>query len=142
MAKKTLKEFVKRTRKEAEQLTKELERHLLKIGLQLERDAKKNATDDFYQPLTRSGNVRKYYKLTGRLRNSINARIKQGKNTEVILQAGGFNGGQSVAYAAALEFGTPRIDPYLFMGKAVAKSGSELPVQLEKFLQLQLQDLQ
>lgn len=142
MSKKSLENFVKRTRKEAEQIKKDLQKFLLKTRFQLERDGKKNATDDFYQATTRSGNVRKYYKLTGRLRNSINARVKDGKNTELILQAGGFNGGQSVAYAAALEFGTPRFDPYLFLGRAVAKSGGTLPKQLEEFLKLQLQDLQ
>lgn len=143
MKKQSLDRFQKRTAKEAKTITKDLEKHLLKTQLQLEADGKRNATDDFYQALTRSGRTRSY-KLTGRLRNSINSRIKrQNNNVSVILQAGGFNGGASLVYAAPLEFGTVdgRIKPYLFLGRAVQKAQRSMVEGLQNFLKLELGEL-
>jgi hypothetical protein len=141
MSKRSLEQFSIRTEKEAKNIAKDLEKHLNTIRFQMERQGKKNATDDFYQPLTRAGFVRDY-KLTGRLRNSINARLRRSKDSvEVLLQAGGFSGGSSVEYAAELEFGSARIKPFFFLGRAVKQTQNDLTKDLQKFLQIELKDL-
>jgi hypothetical protein len=144
MAKKKLDKFIIESQKKARKITDELERYLLTVRFSLEEQGKRNATDDFYQTLTRSGMVRTW-PLTGRLRNSINARIKRKDNdVEVILQAGGFSGGGNVNYAGALEFGKkrhPRIKPYFFLGRAVQKEQKSLKKDLRKFLKMELGDL-
>ena len=141
MAKKKLDKFVKATQKQAREITKELERYLLGVKFSLEEKGKRNATNDFYQTVTRSGKTRDY-PLTGRLRNSINARIKTKSNdVEVILQAGGLSGGGNVNYAGALEFGHGRMKPFFFLGRAVQAEQKSLKKDLQKFLKVELRDL-
>lgn len=142
MAKKKLDKFIKNTQKQAKEITRDLETWLLGVKFKLEARGKHNATADFYQPLTRSGNVRSY-PLTGLLRNSINARVKRTQNSvEVILQAGGLSGGGSVNYAHFLEFGTGRIKPgYFFLGRAVQEEQKSIRPDLQKFLKMELEDL-
>ena len=106
--------------------------------MQLEAEGKKNATQDFYQPTTRSGHTREY-NLTGNLRRSIRSTVKQNKKgVTVILQAGGFEGGSSVEYADDLEFGTARIKPFFFLGRTVKAEQSKIEQQLGDFLQIEL----
>lgn len=141
MAKKKLDKFVKATQKQAREITKDLERYLLGMKFTLEEKGKRNATNDFYQAVTRSGMTRDY-PLTGRLRNSINARIKRKPdNVEVILQAGGLSGGGNVNYAGALEFGHGRMKPFFFLGRAVQAEQKTIPKNLQKFLKIELGDL-
>ena len=143
MAKRSLEQFEKRTKKQARKLTDQLEKELNRIRFRMEEKGKRNANADFYQAVTRSGNVRNY-KLTGRLKNSINARTrKEGDSVEVILQAGGFSGGASVNYAAALEFGSKsrNIRPYFFLGRAVQAEKKDISKDLQKFLKMELKDL-
>ena len=144
MARKKLNNFDQKLTKTSKDLTKQLVVYLKKIELALERQGKKNATDDFYQAKTRSGKTRSY-KLTGRLRNSINAVSKADSDGVTVSFSAGFGkGSQFLVYAAPLEFGnrSKTILPYFFMGRAMQKiQQSELNKELTKFLRIELQDL-
>lgn len=78
----------------------QIERALVKIGLQAEANAKQEITKSVY-----SKPESPYYKRTGRLRNSITN--THDKNTVYI--------GTNVEYAPYVEFGTKRVSarPYL-----------------------------
>ena len=111
---------------------------LTRFCFSLEAKGKKNATDDFYGPVTRSGQTRDY-PLTGRLRSSIQAGFNETSDGfGIVLQAGGLVGGGVVDYAEDLEFGTSDIKPFFFLGRAVQEERDELPDLLDEILKLQL----
>lgn len=100
----TPEQFENRMRKAGPRMLKSLKKEFVKIGLRMEAEAKKNAT---YYPRV----------VTGRLRSSINSKVTISEGSpQIILRAGGSN---QVNYARAIEFGTDRIEPRLFMGSAV-----------------------
>lgn len=133
-----LEEFAQQLKSRSENFEKDLARFLIATTLVLEAEGKKNATEDFYQPTTRSGHTRDY-PLTGNLRRSIRSRMKQNKSgVRITLQAGGFAGGNSVDYADDLEFGTERIKPFFFLGRTVAEQNNNIEEALGEFLKLEL----
>ena len=103
-------------------LMKELKRILVKSSLQMERDAKINATT---YPRVR----------TGRLRSSINGftTMKMGES-RVFLMAGGRVGGSEVNYARFVEHGTSRIAPRRYLGRSFDKELKRLPDRLSDLL--------
>lgn len=134
----TPREFRERISKSETNFDQELFKFLKSIQFGLERQGKLNATEDFYQATTRSGNVRDY-PLTGRLRSSINSRLKRTtKGINITLQAGGSVGGAVVDYADDLEFGTTGIKPYFFLGRTIKAEEKSIRKDLFDFLQLQL----
>ncbi|MBG89537.1 MAG: hypothetical protein CMO80_21940 [Verrucomicrobiales bacterium] len=89
------------------------------IAFKIERQAKINATT--YPRV-----------VTGRLRSSIQGLSRlTNEGPEVIIQAGGKN---EVNYARYVEFGTQRIKPRLFIGKAVGTVKATLRTQLRNVL--------
>tara|TARA_Y100001973_G_scaffold67444_1_gene98515 strand:+ start:177 stop:533 length:357 start_codon:yes stop_codon:yes gene_type:complete len=114
-------------RRADQRLVKTLFRKLKILSLKAEADGKKNATDF---PRVR----------TGRLRSSITGLIdtKEGR-PRMILRAGGNTKGAPVRYAAFVEFGTKRMRPRLFLGRAMQKiERSETPKELRDLLKLAL----
>ena len=99
----TPEQFQDRMKKAGPRTLKAIEKKFIKMGLRMETSAKINAT--FYPRV-----------VTGRLRSSINSKvITSGGSPRLLLRAGGTN---QVNYARAIEFGTDRIKPRLFMGTA------------------------
>ncbi len=123
----SLAQFQHRMRRADQRLVKTLFRKLKILSLKAEADGKKNATDF---PRVR----------TGRLRSSITGLIdtKEGR-PRMILRAGGNTKGAPVRYAAFVEFGTKRMRPRLFLGRAMQKiERSETPKELRDLLKLAL----
>lgn len=133
-----LEEFANLMNSRANNFNKEMVKALTRFRFSLEARGKKNATDDFYGPTTRAGHTRDY-PLTGRLRSSIQSGfIETQDGFGITLQAGGLVGGGTVDYAEDLEFGTPTIRPFFFLGRAVQSERDELTDNLEEILKLQL----
>ena len=123
----SLAQFQHRMRRADQRLVKTLFRKLKILSLKAEADGKRNATDF---PRVR----------TGRLRSSITGLIdtKEGR-PRMILRAGGNTKGAPVRYAAFVEFGTKRMRPRLFLGRAMQKiERSETPKELRDLLKLAL----
>ena len=123
----SLAQFQHRMRRADQRLVKTLFKKLKILSLKAEADGKRNATDF---PRVR----------TGRLRSSITGLIdtKEGR-PRMILRAGGNTKGAPVRYAAFVEFGTKRMRPRLFLGRAMQKiERSETPKELRDLLKLAL----
>ena len=116
----TYEEFAKVLNQAGPKFEKALKDVSIKSAFRLEADAKLNATT--YPKV-----------ITGRLRSSIQGRLDQGN---ILLQAGGPAKGQTVDYAGYVEFGTSRIAPRLFMGRAVDKEQPRLQKELAKLLKI------
>ena len=133
-----LDEFAALMNGRANTFNRDMIKALTRFRFNLEAQGKRNATNDFYGPTTRSGNKRDY-PLTGRLRSSITAGfIESSDGFGISLQAGGLVGGGVVDYAEDLEFGTDTIKPFFFLGRAVQSERDELTDNLEEVLKLQL----
>lgn len=119
--------FINRVDKADRRLLEELRKKLTVVALRAERGAKRRAT--FY-PKVR----------TGRLRSSITGLVdaKDG-NPRALLRAGGNSGGAPVLYAKYVEFGTRKMAPRLFMGRAVRSVQKRLDRDLKNLLVLALQ---
>ena len=125
----TLDEFQNRIQKGEKKLLKNLQKQLKILSLKAERQAKLNATD---YPRVR----------TGRLRSSITGLVdaKDGR-PRVLLRAGGNTSGAPVNYAHFVEFGTKRMRPRLFMGRAVKNVlKEETPKELRNLLKVSLNE--
>lgn len=125
----TFDQFAHRMRRADRALMKTLYTKMLGLSLEAERYAKLNATD---YPRVR----------TGRLRSSITGLVdtKEGR-PRILLRAGGNTKGAPVNYAHYVEFGTKRMRPRLFMGRAMQKvQQSEVPKELQKLFHLALQE--
>jgi HK97 gp10 family phage protein len=125
----TLDEFQNRIQKGEKKLLKNLQKQLKILSLKAERQAKLNATD---YPRVR----------TGRLRSSITGLVdaKDGR-PRVLLRAGGNTSGAPVNYAHFVEFGTKRMRPRLFMGRAVKNVlKDETPKELRNLLKVSLNE--
>ena len=123
----SLAQFQHRMRRADQRLVKTLFKKLKILSLKAEADGKRNATED---PKVR----------TGRLRSSITGLVdtKEGR-PRMILRAGGNTKGAPVRYAAFVEFGTKRMRPRLFLGRAMQKiERSETPKELRDLLKLAL----
>ena len=123
----TFDDLIKRLNKADKRLLETLQQKLMIVALKAERGAKRRAT--------------KYPKVrTGRLRSSITA-ITDAKdgNPRAILRAGGNSGGSPVLYAKYVEFGTQKMAPRLFMGKAIATAQKGMRKDLKNLLVLALQ---
>ena len=123
----SLAQFQHRMRRADQRLVKTLFKKLKILSLKAEADGKRNATDF---PRVR----------TGRLRSSITGLIdtKEGR-PRMILRAGGNTKGAPVRYAAFVEFGTKRMRPRLFLGRAMQKiERSDTPKELRDLLKLAL----
>ena len=123
----SLAQFQHRMRRADQRLVKTLFKKLKILSLKAEGDGKRNATDF---PRVR----------TGRLRSSITGLIdtKEGR-PRMILRAGGNTKGAPVRYAAFVEFGTKRMRPRLFLGRAMQKiERSDTPKELRDLLKLAL----
>jgi HK97 gp10 family phage protein len=123
----SLAQFQHRMRRADQRLVKTLFKKLKILSLKAEADGKRNATD---YPRVR----------TGRLRSSITGLVdtKEGR-PRMILRAGGNTKGAPVRYAAFVEFGTKRMRPRLFLGRAMQKiERSETPKELRDLLKLAL----
>ena len=119
-------DFLKRAQKADQRLLRELTKRLTIISLKLERQAKKNATED---PSVR----------TGRLRSSITGFVDAPMGTpRVVLRAGGSSSNQDVDYAKYVEFGTRYIRPRLFLGRAINAERERLDDQLSDLLNVSL----
>ena len=123
----TFDDFTNRMDKADKKLLKNLRKRLMVIALKSEREAKINATD-FPQ-------VR-----TGRLRSSITAIVDaEGGRMRALLRAGGNSGGDPVNYARYVEFGTRKMSPRLFMGRAVDTVSKTIPKDLREVLSMSLE---
>ena len=123
----TFDDFMNRMDKADKKLLKNLRKRLMVIALKSEREAKINATD-FPQ-------VR-----TGRLRSSITAIVHAaGGRMRARLRAGGNSGGDPVNYARYVEFGTRKMSPRLFMGRAVDTVSKNIPKDLREVLSMSLE---
>ena len=123
----TFDDFMNRMDKADKKLLKNLRKRLMVIALKSEREAKINATD-FPQ-------VR-----TGRLRSSITAIVDaEGGRMRALLRAGGNSGGDPVNYARYVEFGTRKMSPRLFMGRAVDTVSKNIPKDLREVLSMSLE---
>ena len=123
----SLAQFQHRMRRADQRLVKTLFKKLKILSLKAEADGKRNATD---YPRVR----------TGRLRSSITGLIdtKEGR-PRMILRAGGNTKGAPVRYAAFVEFGTKKMRPRLFLGRAMQKiERSDTPKELRDLLKLAL----
>lgn len=108
----TLAQFQDRMRRADQRLIKALFQRLRVLSLKAEAEAKRNATD---YPRVR----------TGRLRSSITGLVStKDASPRMILIAGGNTKGAPVRYAKFVEFGTRRMQPRLFMGRAMKKVAS------------------
>jgi hypothetical protein len=134
-----LKEFENMLEGKANTFRKDVIKELTRFRFKLEAQGKRNANDDFYQPTTRAGYVRDY-QLTGRLQQSIVAGFTNTQSGfNIVLQAGGLSRGGIVDYADDLEFGTDRIKPFFFLGRAIQSQQDELEKVLGEMLELTLQ---
>lgn len=105
----SLAQFQQRMRKADQRLVKTLFIKLRALSLKAEAEAKRNATD---YPRVR----------TGRLRSSITGLVDtKNARPRLLLRAGGNTNGAPVNYASFVEFGTKRMRPRLFMGRAMQK---------------------
>lgn len=133
-----LEEFQNMLEGRANTFRRDVIKDLTRFRFKLEAAAKKNATDDFYQPTTRAGYTRDY-PLTGRLRSSIVAGFTNTQDGfNIVLQAGGLSRGGVVDYADDLEFGTDTIKPFFFLGRAIQSEQDELEDVLQEMLELTL----
>ncbi len=133
-----LEEFEKLFEGRANTFKKDVIKELTRFRFKLEAKAKQNATEDFYQPTTRSGSTRDY-PLTGRLRSSIVAGFDTTQDGfNIVLQAGGLSRGANVDYADDLEFGTDTIKPFFFLGRTIQQTKDDLPEVLLDMLELTL----
>ena len=108
----SLAQFQDRMRRADQRLIKALFQRLRVLSLKAEAEAKRNATD---YPRVR----------TGRLRSSITGLVStKDASPRMILMAGGNTKGAPVRYAKFVEFGTRRMQPRLFMGRAMKKVAS------------------
>ena len=123
----TFDDLINRLNKADRKLLDTLQQKLMIIALKAERGAKRRAT--FY-PKVR----------TGRLRSSITA-ITDAKdgNPRAVLRAGGNSGGVPVLYAKYVEFGTRKMAPRLFMGRAIRSAQKGVRRELKNLLVLALQ---
>ena len=127
MSQMTFADLRKRLMKSNRRLLKQLDYQAQKIALLMEREAKINATS--------------YPKVvTGRLRSSIHAKYHR-RNTDIVLRAGGQNGGADGNYASYVEYGTSRRAPRLYMGRAVDKVQGEIPDLLQDLLSIALKEI-
>ena len=122
MSRQSFEEFVFSFQDLDSTLMKELKKILVSSSLKMERDAKFNATT---YPRVR----------TGRLRSSISGftTMKMGES-RVFLRAGGNVDGFDVNYARAIEQGTDRIAPRLYLGRSFDKELKRLPDRLSDLL--------
>jgi HK97 gp10 family phage protein len=105
----SLAQFQTRMRKADQRIVKTLFTKLRALSLKAEAEAKRNATD---YPRVR----------TGRLRSSITGLVDtKNARPRLLLVAGGNTKGAPVNYARFVEFGTKRMRPRLFMGRAMQK---------------------
>lgn len=114
-------------RKADQRLIKTLFIKLRALSLKGEAEAKRNATD---YPRVR----------TGRLRSSITGLVDtKNARPRLLLVAGGNTKGAPVNYAKFVEFGTKRMRPRLFMGRAMQKiERNEVVKELRNLLNLAL----
>lgn len=127
MSQMTFADLRKRLMKSNRKLLRQLDYQAQKIALLMEREAKINATS--------------YPKVvTGRLRSSIHAKYHR-RNTDIVLRAGGQNGGADVNYASYVEYGTSRMAPRLYMGRAVDKVQGEIPKRLQDLLSIAMKEV-
>lgn len=125
----TPEQFANRIKRADRALIKTIYNKMRVLSLEAERYAKLNATD---YPRVR----------TGRLRSSISGLVdaKDGR-PRLLLRAGGNTNGAPVNYAQYVEFGTKRMRPRLFMGRAMQKvQQSNVPKELQNLLRLALQE--
>ena len=121
----TPEQFQNRMKKAGPRMLKNIEKTFVKIGLRMEAEAKKNAT--VYPRV-----------VTGRLRSSINSKvISSGGSPRIILRAGGTH---QVNYARAIEFGTNRIKPRLFMGSAVQTILRRVEPEINQAVKISLEE--
>ncbi|QDP50721.1 MAG: hypothetical protein Unbinned627contig1001_38 [Prokaryotic dsDNA virus sp.] len=105
----SLAQFQTRMRKADQRIVKTLFIKLRALSLKAEAEAKRNATD---YPRVR----------TGRLRSSITGLVDtKNARPRMLLVAGGNTKGAPVNYAKFVEFGTKRMRPRFFMGRAMQK---------------------
>lgn len=123
----SLAQFQERMRKADQRLIKTLFIKLRALSLKAEAEAKRNATD---YPRVR----------TGRLRSSITGLVDtKNARPRLLLRAGGNTNGAPVNYASFVEFGTKRMRPRLFMGRAMQKiERNEVVGELRNLLNLAL----
>ena len=123
----SLAQFRHRMRRADQRLVRTLSEKLKDLGLKAEAYAKRNATDF---PRVR----------TGRLRSSITPTlVSDAGQPKMILTAGGSTKGAPVRYARFVEFGTKRMRPRLFFGRAMQKiERSDTPKELRDLLKLAL----
>lgn len=126
MSRQSFEEFVISFQDLDSRLMGELKKILVASSLQMERDAKINATT---YPRVR----------TGRLRSSITgfSTMKMGES-RVFLRAGGSVGGFEVNYARKIELGDPPIAPRKYLGRAFDKELKRLPNRLADLLGISL----
>lgn len=126
----TLAQFQNRMRRADQKLIKALFQKLRILSLKAEAEAKRNATD---YPRVR----------TGRLRSSITGLVStKDASPRMILMAGGNTKGAPVRYAKFVEFGTRRMSPRLFMGRAMKKvATNEVTKELRGLLDLAVRKL-
>lgn len=126
----TLAQFQDRMRRADRRLITTLFQKLRALSLKAETEAKRNATD---YPRVR----------TGRLRSSITGLVStKDASPRMILIAGGNTRGAPVNYARFVEFGTRRMQPRLFMGRAMKKvATNEVTKELRDLLDLSVRSL-
>ncbi len=126
----TLKQFQARMRRADRELIKTLFQKLRILSLKAEAEAKRNATD---YPRVR----------TGRLRSSITGLVStKDAVPRMILMAGGNTTGAPVRYARFVEFGTRRMQPRLFIGRAMDKiATNEVTKELKDLLDVAVRSL-
>ena len=128
----TPEQFQDRMKRAGPRMLKNIKREFVKIGLRMETQAKVNATT--YPRV-----------VTGRLRSSINSKVTTSEGSpQIILRAGGTHkiaefAGTQVNYARAIEFGTDRIKPRLFMGRAVKTMIKRIDPEISKAMRLSLE---
>ena len=127
MSRQSFEEFVFTFQDLDNRLMGELKKILVASSLQMERDAKFNATT---YPRVR----------TGRLRSSISGftSFKFGQS-RVFLQAGRSINGAEVNYARKIELGDPPIKPRFYLKRSYDKELKRLPDRLSKLLNVTLE---
>lgn len=123
----SLQQFQHRMRRADQRIVKTLFQKLRILSLKGEAEAKRNATD---YPRVR----------TGRLRSSITGLVDtKNARPRMLLVAGGNTKGAPVNYAKFVEFGTTKMRPRLFMGRAFQKIERDQVVgELQNLLRLAL----
>ena len=123
----SLQQFQHRMRRADQRIVKTLFQKLRILSLKGEAEAKRNATD---YPRVR----------TGRLRSSITGLVDtKNARPRMLLVAGGNTKGAPVNYARFVEFGTKKMRPRLFMGRAFQKIERDQVVgELQNLLRLAL----